>query len=40
VDYIHVPCFRDGRHISVNLITDRLLMLEQFGLIPAPAPAV
>jgi len=38
VDYIHVLRFRDGKHISFNLIFDRLLMLEQLGLIPAPAP--
>jgi hypothetical protein len=29
----------DGKHISFNLIFDRLAMLEQLGLIPAPAPA-
>jgi ketosteroid isomerase-like protein len=39
VDYIHVLRYRDGKHISFNLIFDRLLMLEQLGLIPAPAPA-
>jgi ketosteroid isomerase-like protein len=38
VDYIHVLRFRDGKHISFNLIFDRLLMLEQLGIIPAPAP--
>ena len=38
VDYIHVLRFRDGKHISFNLMFDRLLMLEQLGLIPAPAP--
>ena len=27
-----------GKHISFNLIFDRLAMLEQLGLIPAPAP--
>jgi SnoaL-like polyketide cyclase len=37
VDYIHVLRFRDGLHVSFNLIFDRLLMLEQLGLIPAPA---
>jgi hypothetical protein len=31
--------FQDGRHISFNLMFDRLLMLEQLGLIPASAPA-
>jgi hypothetical protein len=29
--------FRDGQHASFNLMYDRLLMLEQLGLIPAPA---
>ena len=39
VDYIHVLRYRDGLHVSFNLIFDRLAMLEQLGLIPAPAPA-
>ena len=39
LDYIHVLHFRDGEHVSFNLMFDRLLMLEQLGLIPAPAPA-
>jgi predicted ester cyclase len=39
MDYIQVLRFRDGKHISFNLIFDRLLMLDQLGLIPAPAPA-
>jgi ketosteroid isomerase-like protein len=39
VDYIHVLRFRGGEHVSFNLMFDRLLMLEQLGLIPAPAPA-
>ena len=39
VDYIHVLRYRDGKHASFNLMFDRLLMLEQLGLIPAPAPA-
>ncbi len=38
VDYIHVLRFRDGKHVSFNLLFDRLQMLEQLGLIPAPAP--
>ena len=38
LDYIHVLRYRDGMHISFNLIFDRLAMLEQLGLIPAPAP--
>jgi steroid delta-isomerase-like uncharacterized protein len=37
VDYIHVLRYRDGLHASFNLIFDRLLMLEQLGLVPAPA---
>jgi ketosteroid isomerase-like protein len=36
VDYIQVLRFRDGKHVSFNLMFDRLLMLEQLGLIPAP----
>ena len=39
VDYIQVLRFRDGKHCSFNLMFDRLLMLEQLGLIPAPASA-
>jgi ketosteroid isomerase-like protein len=39
VDYIHVLRYRDGKHVSFNLLFDRLLMLEQLGLIPASAPA-
>jgi hypothetical protein len=39
VDYIHVLRYRDGKHTSFNLLFDRLQMLEQLGLIPAPAPA-
>jgi ketosteroid isomerase-like protein len=39
VDYIHVLRFRDGKHASFNLMFDRLMMLEQLGLIPAPAAA-
>ncbi len=37
LDYIQVLRFRDGKHISFNLMFDRLLMLEQLGLIPSPA---
>jgi predicted ester cyclase len=33
VDYIHVLCYRDGLHVSFNLIFDRLAMLEQLDLI-------
>jgi len=38
VDYVHVLRYRDGRHVSFRLIFDRLLMLEQLGLVPANAP--
>ena len=38
VDYTHVLRYRDGKHTSFNLIFDRLQMLEQLGLILAPAP--
>jgi len=37
--YIQVLHFRDDRHASFNLAFDRLLMLEQLGLVPAPAAA-
>lgn len=37
VGYIQVLRFRNGKHVSFNLMFDRLLMLEQLGLIPAPA---
>ncbi len=36
LDYIQVLRFRDGKHVSFNLMFDRLSMLEQLGLIPAP----
>jgi len=36
VDYIQVLRFRDGKHVSFHLMYDRLLLLEQLGLIPAP----
>jgi ketosteroid isomerase-like protein len=39
LDYIHVLQFRDGKHVSFNLMFDRLLLLEQLGLIPAAASA-
>jgi ketosteroid isomerase-like protein len=39
LDYIQVLRFRDGKHVSFNLMFDRLLMLEQLGLIPSPTPA-
>jgi predicted ester cyclase len=37
--YIHVLRFRDGKHVSFNLVFDRLLMLEQLGLVPSGATA-
>jgi len=37
IDYIQVLRFRNGKHVSFNLMFDRLLMLEQLGLVPAPA---
>jgi ketosteroid isomerase-like protein len=37
IAYVQVLRFRDGKHISFNLMYDRLSMLEQLGLIPAPA---
>ena len=37
--YIHTLRYCDGLHVSFNLLFDRLLMLEQVGLIPASAPA-
>ena len=37
--YIQVLRFRDGKHLSFNLMFDRLAMLEQLGLVPAPAAA-
>ncbi|MBV9304688.1 MAG: nuclear transport factor 2 family protein [Acidobacteriaceae bacterium] len=39
VDYIQVLRFRDGKHVSFNLLFDQLTMLEQLGLVPAPALA-
>lgn len=37
LDYIQVIRFRDGKHASFHLAFDRLLMLEQLGLMPTPA---
>ncbi len=36
VDYVQVLRFRDGRHACFHLMFDRLQMLEQLGLVPAP----
>jgi ketosteroid isomerase-like protein len=38
VDYIQVLRFRDGKHLSFNLMFDRLVMLEQLGFLPAATP--
>jgi steroid delta-isomerase-like uncharacterized protein len=38
IGYINVIRYRDGKHVSFNLMFDRLSMLEQLGLVP-PAPA-
>jgi ketosteroid isomerase-like protein len=32
VDYVHVLRYRDGLHVSFNLVFDRLQLLEQLGL--------
>ena len=37
VDYIQVLRFREGEHAAFNLSFDRLLMLEQLGLVPVPS---
>jgi ketosteroid isomerase-like protein len=37
VDYIQVLHFRDGKHVSFNLMFDRLKLLEQLGRAPVPA---
>jgi ketosteroid isomerase-like protein len=39
VHYIQVIRYRDGKHASFHLMFDRLLMLEQLGLVPDPAAA-
>jgi len=39
IGYIQVLRFRDGKVVSFNLMFDRLLMLEQLGLIAASAAA-
>ena len=39
LDYIQVIRFRDGKHVSFNLMFDRLAMLEQLGLVPEPEVA-
>lgn len=39
VDYIQVIHVRDGKQVAFTLMFDRLLMLEQLGLVPEPATA-
>jgi SnoaL-like polyketide cyclase len=39
LDSIQVLRFRDAEHVSFNLMFDRLVMLEQLGIIPTPAAA-
>jgi predicted ester cyclase len=39
LDYIQVLRFRNGKHVSFHLMFDRLMMLEQLGLVPTPAAA-
>jgi hypothetical protein len=39
VPYIHTLRYSNGLHVSFNLLFDRLLMLEQLGLVPAAAGA-
>jgi predicted ester cyclase len=39
VDYIQVLRFRDGKHVSFNLMFDQLTMPAQLGLVPTPAAA-
>jgi hypothetical protein len=34
-----VITYRNGRQVSANLMFDRLQLLEQLGLVPAPATA-
>ena len=38
-DFVAVHRFRDGKFVSLNLIYDQLLLLEQLGVIPAQQPA-
>ena len=39
VEIVRVVEVRDGRQVSLDLTFDRLVMLEQLGLAPAPGPA-
>lgn len=38
IAYIQVLRFRDGEHVSFNLMFDRLPKLENLRLVPAPQP--
>lgn len=38
LDYIQVLRFRAGKHVSFNLMFDRLQIVEQLGLIPHLQP--
>ena len=38
IEYLQVLRFRNGKHVSFNLMFDRLQMLEQLNLVPASAP--
>lgn len=38
-DYVHVLRIRDGKHVSMDLMFDRLQMLEQLSLVPAGSAA-
>jgi ketosteroid isomerase-like protein len=40
VDYVHVLRYRDGKHISFSLMYDRLLMLEQLGILSAASAGI
>jgi hypothetical protein len=39
VEYIQVIRFREDKHASFHLAFDRLLMLEQLGLMPTSMPS-
>ncbi len=39
LDYVQLVRFCEGEHVSLDLSFDRLLMLEQLGLLPDAAPA-
>ena len=39
IKYIQVLRFRGGKHVAFNLMFDRLVMLEQLGLLPTPSAA-